>query len=119
MSTSDPRAPIARRIPISRVRSVTETSMMFMIPIPPTRSEMLAIAARRSVITSVVAVAVSARSVWSRIVKSSASPSVSSWLSRMMARASASAEAISAREAALARIWAMKLDNVRIGCTLD
>ena len=27
------------RIPISRVRSVTETSMMFMMPMPPTTSE--------------------------------------------------------------------------------
>ena len=27
-------APTARRIPISRVRSVTETSMMFMMPMP-------------------------------------------------------------------------------------
>ena len=36
---SEPRAPIALRIPISRVRSRTLTSMMFMIPIPPTRSE--------------------------------------------------------------------------------
>ena len=34
-----PRAPIAIRMPISRVRSVTETSMMFMIPMPPTTSE--------------------------------------------------------------------------------
>ena len=34
-----PRAPIAMRMPISRVRSVTETSMMFMIPMPPTTSE--------------------------------------------------------------------------------
>ena len=33
------RAPIAMRIPISRVRSVTDTSMMFMIPMPPTSSE--------------------------------------------------------------------------------
>ena len=30
-------APIASRMPISRVRSVTETSMMFMMPMPPTR----------------------------------------------------------------------------------
>ena len=30
-------------MPISRVRSETVASMMFMIPIPPTRSEMLAI----------------------------------------------------------------------------
>ena len=32
-------APIALRIPISRVRSVTETNMMFMMPMPPTKSE--------------------------------------------------------------------------------
>ena len=32
-------APMARRIPISRVRSVTGTSMMFMIPMPPTKSD--------------------------------------------------------------------------------
>jgi hypothetical protein len=29
-------APMALRRPISRVRSVTETSMMFMMPMPPT-----------------------------------------------------------------------------------
>ena len=39
MRMSRPLAPIAMRMPISRVRSVTETSMMFMIPMPPTRSE--------------------------------------------------------------------------------
>ena len=33
-------APRARRTPISRVRSMTDTSMMFMITIPPTTSEM-------------------------------------------------------------------------------
>ena len=38
------RAPMALRIPISRVRSRTDTSMMFMIPIPPTTSEIEAIA---------------------------------------------------------------------------
>ena len=37
----------AMRIPISRVRSVTETSMMFMMPMPPTSSETDAIAASR------------------------------------------------------------------------
>jgi hypothetical protein len=31
-------APMALRMPISRVRSVTETSMMFMTPTPPTMS---------------------------------------------------------------------------------
>ena len=39
-------APTDIRMPISRVRSVTETSMMFMMPIPPTSSETDAIAAR-------------------------------------------------------------------------
>ena len=34
------RAPSALRIPISRVRSLTAISMMFMITIPPTTSEM-------------------------------------------------------------------------------
>jgi hypothetical protein len=33
------RAPSALRRPISRVRSVTATSMMFITPMPPTRSE--------------------------------------------------------------------------------
>ena len=51
---SRPRAPTASRMPISRVRSVTETSMMFMIPTPPTTSEMPAIEANSSVITPVM-----------------------------------------------------------------
>ena len=63
VSTSEPRAPIARRMPISRVRSVTDTSMMFMMPMPPTSSEIDAIAAIRSVITRVLLSAAVARSV--------------------------------------------------------
>ena len=39
----DLRAPIAFFRPISCVRSVTDTSMMFMTPIPPTINEMPAI----------------------------------------------------------------------------
>ena len=34
------RAPSARRMPISRVRSFTETSRMFMTPMPPTMAVM-------------------------------------------------------------------------------
>ena len=49
-STSRPRAPSAMRMPISRVRSVTDTSMMFMIPMPPTSSETLATLASSAVI---------------------------------------------------------------------
>ena len=32
-------APMALRMPISRVRSATETNMMFMMPMPPTNSD--------------------------------------------------------------------------------
>src|SRR2546422_2936273 len=46
------QAPTAIRKPISRVRSVTDTSMMFMMPIPPTNRETEAIAARSEEHTS-------------------------------------------------------------------
>ena len=46
---SRPRAPMALRMPISRVRSRTDTSMMFMIPMPPTTSEIEAIPPSSSV----------------------------------------------------------------------
>src|SRR5215211_4040128 len=48
-STSRVRAPTALRSPISRVRSDTLTSMMFITPTPPTTSEMPAIEARTRV----------------------------------------------------------------------
>ena len=43
------RAPTAMRTPISLVRSVTETSMMFITPMPPTISEITAMADTSSV----------------------------------------------------------------------
>src|SRR5580704_7233231 len=46
-----PCAPTAMRTPISRVRSVTLTSMMFIMPIPPTTSDTPAIAPSKRVIT--------------------------------------------------------------------
>ena len=58
------------RMPISRVRSVTDTSIMFMMPTPPTMSEMSATTSSRFVITRLVAANVSEISVWSRILKS-------------------------------------------------
>ena len=61
------RAPTALRSPISRVRSVTETSMMFMMPIPPTSSEMPAIAPRNSVSTPVTAPKAWIKSPWVNI----------------------------------------------------
>ena len=44
-----PRAPMAMRMPISRVRSVTLTSMMFMTPMPPTTRLMAATPMSRTV----------------------------------------------------------------------
>ena len=52
---SERRAPIALRMPISRVRSVTDTSMMFITPIPPTSSEIAATSPSSVVKTSDVA----------------------------------------------------------------
>ena len=42
-------APSALRRPISRMRSVTETNMMFMTPMPPTIREMAAMPPSRMV----------------------------------------------------------------------
>ena len=47
-------APMALRRPISRVRSVTETSMIFIIPMPPTKSDIAAIAPNNNDIVLVV-----------------------------------------------------------------
>ena len=57
-------APTAMRTPISRVLSVTLTSMMFMIPMPPTISDTAAMLARSVVsvrVPSCCAVAISVR----------------------------------------------------------
>ena len=62
--------PSALRRPISRVRSVTETSMMFMIPIPPTSKLMLPIAANRTVNVDADDVAAERRSCWVWTLKS-------------------------------------------------
>ena len=68
------RAPTDMRMPISRVRSVTETSMMFMIPMPPTRSDTPAIAASSVVRVFDVCEAVSMISDWFITSKSASSP---------------------------------------------
>ena len=64
-------APSALRIPISRVRSVTDTSMMFMMPMPPTSSYTLAIPPSSIVKTPLVALAIAMISAWLRTMKSS------------------------------------------------
>ena len=73
-STSRPRAPIAMRRPISRVRSVTDTSMMFMMPMPPTSSDTPAMLASSAVIVSVACTRTLAISSIVRTMKSSVSP---------------------------------------------
>ena len=45
---------MALRIPISRVRSVTDTSMMFMTPMPPTNNPTLEMANIRTTMAKVI-----------------------------------------------------------------
>ena len=59
------------RRPISRVRSVTETSMMFMMPMPPTSSDTPAMPASSDVIVSVACTRTLAISSIVRTMKSS------------------------------------------------
>ena len=63
-------APSALRRPISRVRSVTDTSMMFMTPIPPTSSDSAAMPVSRMVSVLDTDVAVSSSASWLAMVKS-------------------------------------------------
>ena len=63
------------RMPISRVRSVTDTSMMFMMPMPPTSRETPAIAPSIIDMARVAMAAVAASAVRLRTVKSSSWPS--------------------------------------------
>ena len=74
-------APIDIRNPISRVRSVTDTYMMFMIPIPPTNSDMPAIQASRMVVELNIELSSSCE----RMLKSSSSPALILWFCRRMA----------------------------------
>ena len=70
------------RRPISRVLSVTETNIIFIIPTPPTSSEIMATHKRRLVIKVVVEERALLISVMSRIRKSSACPERMRWRSR-------------------------------------
>jgi hypothetical protein len=66
-------APNALRIPISRVRSTIETSIMLAMPMPPTRREMLAIATTKMVKTPITLEKVLIKSAWLVTRKSSLS----------------------------------------------
>ena len=67
VAISPRRAPRACRRPISRVRSVTDTSIMFMMPMPPTRRDTDAMAARRIVSVRVAAAWASIAAAGSRL----------------------------------------------------
>ena len=73
------RAPIALRMPISRVRSVTLTSMMFMTPIPPTSSEIAATAPSSVVKTWVLWLDASRTEPWLMTWKPGFAVSVTWW----------------------------------------
>ncbi len=77
-------APMARRMPISRVRSVTETSMMFMMPMPPTSRLTPATAPSMPVIVVVALVIASAICVMSRTEKLSSPSGAMRRVSRKM-----------------------------------
>ena len=77
LEMSMPRAPTDMRSPISLVRSVTLTSMMFMMPMPATRSEKAAATTRMRVTVSMVLDMVSIISCCERMVKSSSASSLS------------------------------------------
>ena len=88
ISTSRAVAPIARRTPISRVRSVTDTNMIFMMPMPPTSRLTAATAPSNAVMICVVEATFSATSAVSRIEKLSSSPSDNERRSRIKSRTS-------------------------------
>ena len=69
-------APNALRMPISLVRSVTDTIMIFMMPMPPTMREIAAILPRKRVSMAVVLFMVSKMLVRLLTVKSSSLPFV-------------------------------------------
>ena len=99
---SIPLAPTDIRSPISRVRSVTLTYMMFMIP--PTTREIPAMHASRVVIKSVVVFSMELSSCCVRMVKSSSSASFSLCSRRKMFVISSTASSVMSSVKAEAKI---------------
>jgi len=93
------------RRPISRVRSVTDTNMMFMMPTPPTTREIMATTRSSLVIMPAVEVSALVISVMSRMLKSSGSPGLARWRSRSNWVIWLMAAGISPVDPAAAMIW--------------
>ena len=64
------RAPVAMRMPISRVRSRTVISITFMTPMPPTSSEIAAISPSISVSVRLACASCCTACAWFRMLKS-------------------------------------------------
>ena len=96
-------APTASRIPISLVRSVTDTSMMFMMPIPPTTRETDAMAPRSMLMIRVDASATASISDRFLTEKSSSCPAWIRWRCRRRAVTCSSASLIRAPSTAWTR----------------
>ena len=101
-------APTALRRPTSRVRSVTLTSMMFMMPMPPTSSEMAAMLPSKVVKVLEVEVTLLRMSAWLRTRKSLSAPAASLCRDRMIAVTCACARSISSAE----RTWRLMVLTV-------
>ena len=81
-------APSAFRRPISRTRSVTDTSMMFITPMPPTNREIPATPPRRTVRVLFTELEASASCCCEVMVKSASAGVVMSWSESSSASAS-------------------------------
>jgi two-component system response regulator HydG len=92
-STCQGLAPMAMRMPISRTRSLTLTSMMFMMPMPPTSSEMAPITPRPTDSPAPMLAPVSAMLARLTTWKSSSLSPVMRWRSRSSSAMSTSAPA--------------------------
>ena len=97
---SDRVAPSALRSPISRMRSVTVVSIMFMIPMPPTTSEIPAIDPSSTVSVLVTVDSVDAISAWFMIRKSASAESAMPCRASRSASMSASTCVIASCDAA-------------------
>jgi len=98
------RAPSALRRPISAIRSVTDTSMMFITPMPPTSSEMPATPASSRVSAVLVASRVLRIDAWVVMVKSAWAGSVIRWVCSSRSSTSSVALSMASRLSALTRM---------------
>ena len=88
-------APIALRTPISRVRSATDTNMMFIMPMPPTNNDSPVMSNPTMAITPATLLNDFTNCSWRLMAKSSGSPGATCRSLRMMPRNSSSALSIS------------------------